>query len=663
MDKEAKRILNDLKQDKYLANLNLNHLNINLKSSNSKYRIGKVLINKEGPAYVRVFGESDDIKVEHKNLGGSIFNDLVLVKLLKNKKDGLVIKVIKRELNQYVGEYYLKGNKAYVKLDNFRYHFNILIPKENNYGAVAGNKVAVRIIDYKNNIYIGEIIKVLGHINDVLDVEILASIYSHGFEVDFNNKVLNEAKKIPQVLTKEDLKGRIDLRDQISFTIDGSDAKDFDDAIAIEWLANKNAKLYVHIADVTYYVKENSAIYNEAYQRGTSLYLIDKVVSMLPPSLANGICSLNELVDRLAFTCEMEINKEGEVVKYDIYESVINSKKRMTYEAVNKYLEKKEIVAGYEPFEDDLQKMNHLALILRKAKVKRGSLDFDNQEIKVIVDAKGLPIEIVKRESGLGEQLIEDFMIIANETVANHIFKQSLPFIYRVHAKPLKEKMDEYMSLLAKLRINFTTNYQKYQLLMIHQLLKTLKAEPCFPILSNQLLRKLSRAEYQMENIGHFGLASKCYTHFTSPIRRFPDLKVHQLLKKYKNIQKGTIKKELRILPSLCNQVSFKEYCAVLCERDINDYMAALYMKKYIGDKFKGRIADVSRNGAYVLLDNLIEGRVSIYDFPNPSYQYNEHKLQFEGQGKIYKMGDEVMVQVIATDEKERHIDFKIITN
>lgn len=663
MDKEAKRILNDLKQDKYLANLNLNHLNINLKSSNSKYRIGKVLINKEGPAYVRVFGESDDIKVEHKNLGGSIFNDLVLVKLLKNKKDGLVIKVIKRELNQYVGEYYLKGNKAYVKLDNFRYHFNILIPRENNCGAVAGNKVAVRIIDYKNNIYIGEIIKVLGHINDVLDVEILASIYSHGFEVDFNNKVLNEAKKIPQVLTKEDLKGRIDLRDQVSFTIDGSDAKDFDDAVAIEWLVNENAKLYVHIADVTYYVKENSAIYNEAYQRGTSLYLIDKVVSMLPPSLANGICSLNELVDRLAFTCEMEINKEGEVVKYDIYESVINSKKRMTYEAVNKYLEKKEIVAGYEPFEDDLQKMNHLALILRKAKVKRGSLDFDNQEIKVIVDAKGLPIEIVKRESGLGEQLIEDFMIIANETVANHIFKQSLPFIYRVHAKPLKEKMDEYMSLLAKLRINFTTNYQKYQLLMIHQLLKTLKAEPCFPILSNQLLRKLSRAEYQMENIGHFGLASKCYTHFTSPIRRFPDLKVHQLLKKYKNIQKGTIKKELRILPSLCNQASFKEYYAVLCERDINDYMASLYMKKYIGDKFKGRIADVSRNGAYVLLDNLIEGRVSIYDFPNSSYQYNEHKLQFEGQGKIYKMGDEVMVQVIATDEKERHIDFKIITN
>lgn len=663
MDKEIKRILNDVKKNEYLSKINLNRLNTNLKASKSKYRVGRVLINREGPAYIRIYGEADDVKVEYKRLGEAIFNDLVLIKLLKKSNEGQVIKVIKREINQYVGEDYLKGSSAYVKLDNFRYRFDILIPKKNINGAVVGNKVAVKIVAKEDQVFIGEVIKVLGHVNDVLDIEVLSSIYAHGFETDFNPEVLNEALKMPPTVTKDDLKGRVDFRSQSTFTIDGSDAKDHDDAVAISWKANSNPTLYVHIADVTHYVREGSLLYNEAYQRGTSLYVIDKAVPMLPPSLSNGICSLNEDVDRLTVTCEMEIDKQGKVVNYDIYESVIKSKKRMTYEAVNKLLEEKEIVPGYEPFVFDLKKMNQLASILRKARTKRGSLDFDNQEIKVIVDSKGMPVKIVKRESGLGEQVIEDFMIIANETVASHIFKRALPFIYRVHAKPQKEKIDEFLFLLAKLKISPSASYHTYKPKMLQELLTLLKTEPCFPVLSNQLLRKLSRAEYQMENIGHFGLASNCYTHFTSPIRRFPDLKVHQLLKKYKDLKKGLVKREANLLPTLCSHASLKEYYAVMCERDVNDYMASLYMKNYIGDKFKGYIADIGRYGAYVLLDNLIEGRVSNCDFPNHSYRYNESKLQYEGHGATYKIGDQVTVQLIATDEKERQIDFKIIND
>ena len=658
---EAK-ILKELEKGNYLSVAKLIETNTALKKEGSQFRIGRVLINREGPAYLRMPGEPGDIKVEHKNLNGAIYNDIALIKLLKKGNQGQVVNIINREINQYVGEYYLKDNIGFIKLDNPKYNITIKIPLELSKGAVEGNKVVVKISDKSGKFSSGEIIRILGHVNDVEDIEILSSIYGHGFNIDFPEEVMNEVEKAPFIVSEEEIKGRRDFRSQNTFTIDGDDAKDHDDAVALEMLPNDNFKLYVHIADVTHYVKEGTFLYNEAYDRGTSVYLVDRVVPMLPHKLSNGICSLNENVDRLTLTCEMEIDKSGNVIKYDIYESVINSKKRMTYNDVNQLLEKDIVVDGYEEFVGDLKNMSELASILRKSKEARGYLDFDTDEIKIIVDDKGQPTEVKKRDRGIGENLIEDFMIIANEVVATHVFNQNLPFVYRVHARPRDTRIKEYLEFIAKLGIKVSTVERNFNPKTVQKILEDLRGEEYFGILSSHLLRKLSKAEYQPDNIGHFGLASTCYTHFTSPIRRFPDLKVHQLLKKYnKLMDKETASREEEILPALCAHSSSKEYYAVMCERDVNAYESALYMKQHIGKTFEGIISDMTKYGLFIILDNLIEGRAGIFDLPGKNYWYNEAKMQFEGRGPIYRIGQKVKIEVIRACEKEREIDFKIL--
>lgn len=655
-------IIETLMKAKYLSDDKIIETNKLLKEIRSSFRVGRMAIYHTYPAYVKLLNEEPYIKVKSKRLNGAIHNDIVLIKLL-HKREGRVEKVIVREINQYVGEYYLDKNIGYVKLDRFRYGLNIYIPIEYSKGAVEGHKVVVKLKERKGNTYIGEVIKILGHVNDIKNfhnINILSSVYSHNFNPDFPEQVMKEVEKIPLVVSEEEIKNRKDLRKERIFTIDGEDAKDHDDAISIKVLPNGNYKLYVHIADVSHYVGKGTSLYNEAYDRGTSLYLVDRVVPMLPPQLSNGICSLNENVDRLAITCEMKINNKGDVIDYHIYESVINSKKRMTYTDVNKILKEGIIVEGYEEFGDDLHKMADLVSILYNKREKRGSLNFDIPELKYIVDQDGNPLRIERRIQDVGENLIEEFMIAANETVANHIFKQNLPFIYRVHDRPSPTKITQFFDFYNRLGYKLADIKNKLDSQTLQKILKQFKEMEFLSriIHLSYLLRATPRAKYQHVNSGHFGLASSCYTHFTSPIRRFPDLECHRLLKKYMKLKEVKIIKN-ETLETLCAHSSLKEYLSVECERDVNKYEAALYMRNYINQEFDGVISEVTEKGLFVLLSNLIEGMVYIDDMPQ-GFKYNENKLQFESEGEAYRIGDKVKVKVLRTSPEKRQIDLMI---
>ncbi len=666
-----KKILKYLEDKDFLSVKAIGELNDDLRKDGSQYRIGRVLINQTGPAFIRVSDELNDIKVEHHNLKGAVKEDTVLITIFKGGKGrtaGKVKKIINRKINNYVGVYYNDSKGSYIELEEARYQLNIHVPLQYNKEAVSGHIVVVKLIGKKGKFHIGEIIKILGHANDVKDKDIISSIYSHGFEIDFPKEVIEEVKEMPSIVREEDIGNRKDLRDQCAFTIDGDDAKDLDDAVSVDVLSNGNYKLYVHVADVSHYVKRGSKLYEEAYSRGTSLYLVDRVVPMLPHKLSNGICSLNENEDRLAMTCEMEIDKEGNVVNYDIYKSVIRSKKRMTYNNVNKILAEKVNVEGYEKFAQVLYNLENLAYILRRNKEKRGFLNFDNPELKPYYDEKG-NLQIGVRELSVGENIIEDCMVVANETVAQHFLNNDLPSVYRVHNRPQDKKIREFLELVAKTGHKLQVAQRNFDSKTIQKTLESFQEmDPLLRVVfSRQLLRKMTKAEYSSNNNGHFGLGSKCYTHFTSPIRRFPDLKVHELLKTYDQlIHKKELKRQTRreadLLPSLCEHSSMKEVAANHCGWDVDDMKIAEYMKERIGCEFEGIIADMDRNGLYILLNNLIEGRVNVRSMPD-GYNFDEPLLEFKGSGPIYRIGNRVLVEVVDASVERRHVDFKIIRN
>ncbi len=630
---------------------------------------GRLIVNKKGFGFVSVL-EGNDIYINEDNMNGAIHDDIVVVELISSSginEEGRILKVVERQLKRIVGEFYVRKNKGYVKVDDDKVKLSITVPKEKSKGAVTGSKVLVEIKKkIKNTFYQGEVVKVLGHRNDP-GVDVLSIVYKYGLEEEFSDRTMNETAQVPDTVQKHEWEKRRDLRSETIFTIDGDDTKDIDDALSFRVLENGNYLLGVHIADVSYYVRENTAIDQDAFARGTSLYLADRVIPMLPHKLSNGICSLNPGVDRLAITCEMEINASGKVVNDEIFASVINSRKQMTYKNVNAILEKNQIPAGYEAYAEKLKQMHELAKILRSAKQKRGYIDFEIEESKILVDESGRVTEVALRERQAGEMLIEDFMIVANETVAETIYHMQLPFVYRVHGTPNEEKIEKFINFVRILGydIDITKHRKSFTPKEMQELLEQLSAKKEYGIFAKLLLRSMQKAIYDKSNIGHFGLASKCYTHFTSPIRRYPDLTVHRLLRKYLLQTQINRKEHDRLdknLSLICSQSSQKEQDSLECEREVNDMKMAEYMSERVGEYYEGMIVSVMSFGMFVELNNGIEGLIKVSDLDDDFYEFDETNFLFRGRRnkKIYRLGDEVKIQVVAASKEAKTIDFAI---
>ena len=625
---------------------------------------GTLDINKNGNGYV-ITKKKPDIFIDKKNLNGAINGDIVEVDIIPSHEglEGKIIRILKRDIKNIVGEMVLNKRKLVFKPDDEKLDIKIELDKESTKQCVEGHKVLVEITkEIGKNKYLAKIKKIIGHKNDP-GVDIISIALRHDIEIDFSDSTIEELKIIPSEVSEDELKNRRDLTNEVIFTIDGDDTKDIDDAISIEKTEGK-FRLGVHIADVSNYVKLGTSLYEDAFSRGTSSYLADTVIPMIPHQLSNGICSLNEGVIRLTLSCVMDIDYKGHVTDYDIFPSFIKSQKKMTYKCVNKILEENIIPDGYEPYAQNLKDMLELAHILRKEKESRGYVDFGIDEAKIVQDENGKAIDVVKRLRGEGEKLIEDFMIAANETIAKHISNMDLPFIYRVHDLPNNEKIEDFMNLVKQMGYQITTNLNKITPVTIQQILEELKDKKEFTILSSQLLRSMKKAVYSTNNIGHFGLASTNYTHFTSPIRRFPDLTVHRLLRMYlfeNKIDMETINFNSKYLIDVAENSSTTEVNAVEAERDVLDMKMAEYMMDHIGEVKKGIITGVTNFGFFVELENLIEGLVHISTLKG-YYTYVPEILSLvsKDKSKTYRVGNEVIIKVVAASKENGTIDFEI---
>ena len=634
---------------------------------NCHLKAGKFIANKNGYGFVDI-NEPEDIFIAKTNINKAIHGDTVFVEVIDEtigKKEGKIVKIVDRSAKELVGEYNLVKNVGLVTPDDDHYKFKIEVAFDDSKSAIDGHKVLVRILNRKaDNLYTGEITRVIGHKNDP-GIDILSIACKYNINDEFGEEIEKELESIPYEISESDKKGRRDLRNKEIFTIDGEDTKDIDDAISLDMLENGHYLLGVHIADVSNYVTETSFIGKEALERGTSVYLGGKVIPMLPQKLSNGICSLNPGVERLAFSCDMEIDLKGNIVHSDIYLSVIESKKQMTYTCVNKILENNEVPEGYEEFKDTLLKMNNLAHLLRKNKIERGYIDFDIEETKIEINERGEAIDIKPRHRGEGEKLIEDFMIAANEAVAETIYYMELPFIYRVHGEPSTEKIQNFAKFVSILGYKVEGKLKNVTPKTIQKILESLKNKKENRILSQLLLRSMQKAIYDKNNIGHFGIASKCYTHFTSPIRRFPDLTVHRLLKTYLVEQKmdpETIEIWENKLDIIGPHSSKKERDAFECECEVDDMKMAEYMAHHIGEEYEGIISEVLNFGMFVELDNLVEGLVRI-DSLNDRYLFDEETFTIRSKRdkRGYRLGDRVRIKVIASDKTTHKIDFEIL--
>ena len=633
---------------------------------NSHLVKGTLSLNEKGFGFIIINKDIKDVYVNEKNINGAQDGDLVLFEYLnkdKERPEGRIIKTIKRNYEPLVGEVILVDGEYFVKPD--KKGANIYIPRDNLNGAVEGHKVVVTPLKEGNRV--GKITKIIGHKNDV-GVDILSFVYEYNFSPSFPDEVVEELDDIPSYLTEEEINkelssGRRDLRSEEIFTIDGSDTKDIDDAISLSKLDDGKYKLGVHIADVSYYVKEGTKLDDEAYFRGTSVYLVDRVLPMLPHKLSNGICSLNENEDRFAFSCEMIIDDKGDIGHYEIFKSIIRSRKKMTYEEVNKILEENTTSEDYKPFEKTLLLMNELSKILRKKMIRRGYIEFESTEAKIKVDENCHPTHIESRVQRSGEELIENFMIAANETVASSIYYKNLPGIYRVHDKPDEKRLGEFMKFLSlhgyvvngKNKIDNPKDLQ--------HILSQLEEVPEVRVLHDMAIRSQAKAVYSDINIGHFGLGSKCYSHFTSPIRRYPDLILHRLLKDYNyNYSDRIISERKEELPIECEHCSIREQEAQNCERDVDKMKKAEYMMDHIGEVYDGIISGVQEFGFFVELENAIEGLVKAESIKGDYYAFDNDLMALIGKKskKKYSFGDKVKVKVIRADKDRSEIDFEI---
>lgn len=660
--KQIQEILNEMVQnfEVYYTNKGRYILFENCKD----IEIGEIDVHPKGFGFLLLPG--DDVHIDKNMLNGAIDGDIVIVEITsrKPKLEGRVLKIVKRDLNNLVGEVKYIHGKPFMNLEDRR---NLIIELDSKSAkdCVDGTIITASIIkEVRKNYYFARVKDIVGHKDDA-GVDILTVAYKHEIYPDFSEKAMKETEAIPTEVLPEELNGRVDLTDKCIFTIDGIDTKDIDDAISLE-KKNGNYVLGVHIADVSHYVKDGSHLNNDAMQRGTSSYLADTVIPMLPHKLSNGICSLNEGVIRLTESCVMEIDKTGKVINYDIFPSYIKSNKKMTYECVNEILMRDKTPQGYEPFVDVLKEMNELAHILRKEKIKRGYIDFGIDEAKIYCDESGRTKEVKKVNREDGEKLIEDFMIAANETVATHISNMDLPFIYRVHDIPSREKIDEFMKFVSILGYNVNANLNKLTPLTLQGILKNLEDKPEYLVLSSTLLRSMKKAKYQVENIGHFGLGSSSYTHFTSPIRRYPDLTVHRLLRKYifdKDVMSSTKDDFTTKLAQIAEISSDRELKAQEAEREVDDMKMAEYMEAHIGEEYTGFISGLMNFGIFVQLDNLIEGLVHISTLKGDYYNYNADIMAIIGEShkKMYRLGDKVKVRVVGASKEAKTIDFELV--
>lgn len=650
-----------------------------VRSKNDRYDLardlgfykGIISIHPKGFGFVEI-DDMDDVYVRGEDLNGALHKDTVLVKILPSSKgdslEGEVVQVLDRGMKEFIGTYYEIKQVGYVKPDNSRYHAVVAIPKNKSKGAVKDHKVRVRIVDYlENNVVKAEVLEILGHKNDP-GIDILSVVYKYDIVPEFAPDALAQAAEIPTELDKESYEGRRDLRDETIVTIDGEDAKDLDDAVHVRKLDNGNYLLGVSIADVSYYVTEGSPLDREAYFRGTSVYLVDRVIPMIPHRLSNGICSLNPQVDRLTITCEMEISPKGDVVNHEIFPSVIKTTERMTYHNVNLILkgEDEEVIKRYEPLIPMFELMYELSQILRQSRHERGSIDFDLDEAKIIVDEYGFPTGVELRDRGIAERIIEDFMLAANETVAEHFHWMDVPFIYRVHEHPKPEKLERFYKLARALGYEIKGTKDHVHPKALQMITEAVQGKPEHAAINTMMLRSLQKAKYSEESLGHFGLAAEFYTHFTSPIRRYPDLIVHRLIRRYlfeQDLSNETLTYYNSIMPEVGAQTSKRERDAIDAEREVEDMKKAEYMTQFIDEEFEGVISSVTKWGMYVELPNTVEGLVHVNDLTDDFYEFDEDNLALVGRRTktVYKLGDIVKVVVAAASKEERTIDFQLV--
>ncbi len=646
---------------------------------------GTFIGNAKGCGFVEVEGQDEDYFIPEDKVNGAFHKDTVLISLLKKangkRKEAQVVRVVTRSMTTVVGTYQIGRNQNYgfVVPDSTKLPKDIFISKERSKGAVTGHKVVVELTKYgdKDKNPEGKVVEILGHINDP-GVDIIS--IARGFElpVEFDEKIMNQVERVAKDVTEADHVGRKDLRDVEMVTIDGEDAKDLDDAVSVTF----DGTLYhlgVHIADVTNYVQENSALDREALKRGTSVYLVDRVIPMLPHALSNGICSLNEGVDRLALSCLMSIDDKGEIVDYEICESVICVDQRMSYTAVKNILEQEDIIrenseyTKYEKLVPMFHQMEKLAEILQKKRRKRGSIDFDFPECKIYLDKEGHPVDIRPYERNVATRIIEEFMLAANETVAAHFYWQEIPFLYRIHDVPDGDRIQKLTTFINNFAYYMKSNDKKGRNVgrgeihpkEIQKLLDKIAGTPEEAMISRLTLRSMKQAKYSVESSGHFGLACQFYSHFTSPIRRYPDLQIHRIIKEQLRgrLGEGRIEHYKDILPEVAKQSSTTERRADEAERETNKLKKAEYMQQFIGEEFEGVVSGITSWGIYVELINTVEGLVHVSKMGGDYYSYDENTYEMVGEatGKTYKLGLPVKVRVDDCDLLTKTIDFSFV--
>lgn len=635
---------------------------------NEKYFYGKVQTTSKGFGFLICENLDTDIYIARDNLNSALNGDAVIVKKYSEtsgeKPEGKVVNIVKRNNTKVVGVFQKKKDFGFVISDESKMAMDIYIPKKKMNGAIDGQKVVVKIEKWpeKNKSPEGRIIEILGFPTDP-HVDVLSVAIAMDIPMEFSKAALSEAKQIPQKVREFEIENRLDLRNLVTFTIDGADSKDFDDAISLETLDNGNFRLGVHIADVAEYVEEGSELDEEAYKRGNSVYLLNKVIPMLPFELSNGICSLNEGVDRLTLSVLAELDKDANVINYEIKETAINSHRRLVYENVSDYLEKGEVHESIRGLEDILSNMYELSKKLQEKRENDGAIDFDIPEVIIEVDEKGWPTDIHKRDRRVANKLIEDFMLLANVCVAKQYYFKEIPFLYRIHERPKEEKISELNSYIRAL--GYMVNYDnEVKPKDVQKVLKKAKDTPEEMFISTLTLRSMQKAKYSAENDIHFGLSFSHYSHFTSPIRRYSDLTIHRIIKRHlkDRLSSSYIKKIRAELPDIAEQVSNTEKLAQDAERQVESIKMAEYMSERIGERYTGRVSGITSFGIFVELENLIEGLVSYksmdgyYEFDEENYKAVDYETKIE-----FHIGDELEIEVASVDLNMGNIDFKIV--
>ncbi len=638
-------------------------------------KVGNYRKNQKGFGFVKLENQEDEIYIAKENSLNALNGDIVSIEIIKNKEadkkeEGKIIKIIRHEKNTVVGTFQKNRNFGFVVPDDKNFGTDIFISKDNWGKARNRHKVLVQITKYpeKGKNAEGKIIEVLGGVNEA-GVDMLSLIKQYELPYEFPEEVVNEAKAFGTMIDEKNLQNRKDLRNDIIFTIDGEDAKDLDDAIHVEKLSNGNYKLDVHIADVSHYVREKTELDREAYLRGTSIYMLGRVIPMLPRELSNGICSLNAGEDRYTLSCSMEITPNAKIIDSDIYKAVIRVTERMSYTDVQKILDKSdnEVLKRYEKYIKHFELMAELATILKEKRKENGYLNLEIPESKIILDENGFTIDVKKYETYFANEIIEQFMLIANETVAEKFYWLQAPFIYRNHEAPDLDKIKELNKIL--FNFGYKIKVSKEEIVYPNEFAKILedvRGKDEEKVVSNIILRTLRVAKYEAENKGHFGIASKYYCHFTSPIRRYPDLFIHRIISKYLEsnymVNEFWIKKYEKRAEKRAENCSERERTATKVEREAEDIKKAEFMENKIGEKYEGIVSSVTNFGIYVELENTVEGLIRYETLGDEYFIYNEERREAIGEisHKVYKIGDKVKIKVVEANKLLRKIDFVI---